>query len=130
LSGPLLRLALKLSASDEQDPVRELLAQIRGVQVRSYEFKTDHAYSQEDVDRVRKQLATPAWSQVVKIRSPKDQEQVDVYICLEAGKPKGLAIISAERRELTIVNIVGSIDIEQLVRVQDQLGIPKFSLGH
>ena len=121
LSGPLLRLALKLSESDDNDPKdpdRQLLAQLQRVQVRSYEFATDHAYTQGDVDIVRKQLQTPQWSQVVKVRNPKENEQVDVFICIENGETKGFAIISAEPRELTIVNIVGSISIEQLERVR------------
>jgi hypothetical protein len=73
LSGPLLRLALKLSDADadDQDPDRQLLAQVKRVQVRSYEFAADHAYTQGDVDIVRKQLQTPQWSQVVKVRNPK-----------------------------------------------------------
>ncbi len=118
LSGTLLRLAFKLSDADDKDPDVQMLAQLKRVQVRSYEFATDHAYTQGDVDIVRKQLQTPQWSQVVKVRDPKDNEQVDVFICIENGETRGFAIISAEPRELTIVNIVGSISIEQLERVR------------
>jgi hypothetical protein len=118
LSGPLLRLALKLSDADDKDPDRQLLAQVKRVQVRSYEFAADHAYTQGDVDIVRKQLQTPQWSQIVKVRNAKENEQVDVFICIENGETHGLAIISAEPRELTIVNIVGSISIEQLARLR------------
>jgi hypothetical protein len=118
LSGPLLRLALKLSDADDQDPDRQLLAQLKRVQVRSYEFATDHAYTQDDVDIVRRQLETPQWSQLVKVRNAKENEQVDVFICIENGETRGFAIISAEPRELTIVNIVGSISVEQMERVR------------
>ena len=118
LSGPWLRLALKLSDADDKDPDRQLLAQLKRVQVRSYEFATDHAYTQADVDIVRRQLETPQWSQFVKVRNAKENEQVDVFICIENGETKGFAVISAEPRELTIVNIVGSISIEQLEHVR------------
>jgi hypothetical protein len=118
LSGTLLRLAFKLSDADDKDPDVQMLAQLKRVQVRSYEFATDHAYTQGDVDIVRRQLQTPQWSQVVKVRNPKENEQVDVFICIENGETRGFAIIAAEPRELTIVNIVGSISIEQLERVR------------
>ena len=127
LSGPLLRLALRLSDADDKDPVRQLLAQLKRVQVRSYEFAADHAYTQGDLDLVRNQLQTPQWSQVVKVRNPKDDEQVDIFVYIENGESQGLAIISAEPRALTIVNVVGSISIEQLARVRGQLGIPKIT---
>jgi Domain of unknown function (DUF4252) len=129
LSGPLLRMAARLSdAKNDPDPALQLLAQLSSVQVRSFEFAADDAYTTADVEVIRKQLQGPGWSQIVKVRNPRSREQVDIYINLEKGEPRGLAIISAEPRELTIVNIVGSIDIQQLAKVQEQLGIPKLAL--
>jgi hypothetical protein len=52
---------------------------------------------------------------------------VDVYVCLEVGKIKGLAIIASEPREFTIVNIVGSIDPDKIGRLEGQFGIPEMS---
>jgi hypothetical protein len=40
----------------------------------------------------------------------------------------GLAIISAEPRQLTLVNIIGPIDLEKLSQLQGQLGIPKLDI--
>ncbi len=39
----------------------------------------------------------------------------------------GLVIIAAEPRELTIVNLVGPIDLDRLAGLQGQFGIPKIS---
>jgi hypothetical protein len=47
---------------------------------------------------------------------------------MDANKANGLAIISSEPREFTIVNIVGSIDLQKLHRLEGQLGIPKLQL--
>ena len=38
-----------------------------------------------------------------------------MYICLEDDKIKGLAVIASEPREFTIVNVIGTIDIDKLV---------------
>ncbi len=53
------------------------------------------------------------------------QEDVDVYVCMEGDKVKGLAVIASEPREFTIVNIVGSIDIDKIGRLEGQFGIPQ-----
>jgi hypothetical protein len=77
---------------------------------------------------VRKQLTAPGWQRLVEVRSAKEQTNVDIYILMDANKANGLAIISSEPREFTIVNIVGSIDLQKLHRLEGQLGIPKLQL--
>jgi hypothetical protein len=37
----------------------------------------------------------------------------------------GLAVIATEPRQLTIVNIVGAIDLDKLHRLEGRLGVPK-----
>jgi hypothetical protein len=53
---------------------------------------------------------------------------VDVFVLLDGGKAKGLAIIAAEPREFTIVNIVGSIDLEDLHKLEGKLGVPNLDI--
>ena len=40
---------------------------------------------------------------------------------------QGLAVIASEPREFTIVNIIGSIDIDKIAKLEGQFGIPKVS---
>jgi hypothetical protein len=96
--------------------------------VRSFTFDSDYAYPVADVDSVRKQLNAPGWQRLVQVRSKKEQTNVDIYMSVNAGKANGLAIIAAEPREFTIVNIVGSIDLEKLHKLEGQFGIPKLDL--
>ena len=83
---------------------------------RNFTFDADDAYSKADVDSVRKQLAGPGWSALVQVHKREDQENVDVYICMEGDKIKGLAVIASEPREFTIVNIIGIIDIDKIAQ--------------
>ena len=55
------------------------------------------------------------------------QEDVDVYVNMEGDQVKGLAVIASEPREFTIVNIVGSIDVDKIGRLEGQFGIPQLS---
>ena len=52
---------------------------------------------------------------------------MDVYVCLEDDKVRGLAVIASEPREFTIVNIVGSIDLDKISQLEGEFGIPSMS---
>jgi hypothetical protein len=99
--------------------IKESLKGLKSVQIRSYQFNEDYVYPQADVEQLRKQLAAPGWSPLVQVRKRGDlegrgKENVDIYVSLEDKKVKGLVIIACEPREFTIVNIVGTIDLEQI----------------
>ena len=47
----------------------------------------------------------------------------------EGSLIKGIAVVAAEPRELTVVNVVGPIDVERLSRLEGQFGIPPLELG-
>ena len=48
---------------------KQLLKGIQSIQIRSYEFATDFAYSAADIDAVRSQLAVPGWNQLVQVHN-------------------------------------------------------------
>ena len=127
LGGIVLNIAARL-VGDEDPEAREVLKGLDSIEVRSFEFDSDNAYSKGDVDIVRRQLAGPNWSRIVQASKREDGELVDVYVCIENQKPVGLAVIASEPRALTIVNMIGSIDIDRLARIQGRFGIPKASL--
>lgn len=125
-------LALAASFLDSSDPddaaTKELIAGLKGIYVRSYTFDRDFAYPAAQVDQVRKQLAPPAWQRLVEVNSTKDHSHVQIYVAADRGIANGLAIIASEPREFTIVNIVGSIDLAKLRRLEGKFGIPKLDL--
>ena len=128
--GPwLLRFASHFA--DDKDPdsaaARRVLANIKSITVHSYQFDRDFVYSRSDVDAVRAQLGAPNWNRLVQVRG-KDRKNVDVYVSMEHEKTTGLAVISCEPRELTIVNIVGSISPEDLRKISGHLDLPGVSL--
>ncbi len=130
LDGFLMRVARKFAASHAGDEAHvealSLLQDIKSVRVRNFTFDSDNAYSKADIDSVRQQLKAPGWSALVQVHRRND-EDVDVYVCLEDDKVKGLAVIASEPREFTIVNIVGSIDLDKISQLEGEFGIPKMS---
>jgi hypothetical protein len=131
LDGFLMRIARRFAASHAADEAHDeaisLLQDIKSVRVRNFTFDSDDAYSQKDIDSVRKQLQGPGWSALATVHKREPREDVDVYVCLENDKVKGLAVIASEPREFTIVNIVGSIDLDKIGRLEGEFGIPKMS---
>ena len=133
IDGFLMRIARKFAAraaEESDDPEAQalgLLDGIKSVRVRNFKFDSDGAYSKADIDSVRKQLTGPGWSPLVQVHKRDDNEDVDVYVCLEDDKVKGLAVIASEAREFTIVNIIGTIDIDKIGQLEGQFGIPRVS---
>ena len=131
MDGPMLRWASKfLSAEDpEEEKCAKLVANLRGIYVRSFEFDHEGAYTNAEVETLRSQVRAPGWSRVVGVRSEREGDNVDVFFKLENDKMAGIVIISAEPKELTFVNIVGPIEVDQLADLGGEFGIPKLSSG-
>jgi hypothetical protein len=127
MDGPMLHWASKfLSDEDpEERKAAKLVENLKGIYVRSYEFSEEKAYNAAEVESLRAQFRSPTWSRVVGVRSEHDGENVDVFFRMENDKMAGIVVISAEPKELTFVNIVGPIEIEQLSDLGGEFGIPK-----
>lgn len=106
------------------EKARAFVKELRGVYVRSYEFETENAYSQADVEAIRSQLRGPGWSRIAGVRSKKQGENAEVYVLTEGGKMAGLVVLAAEPKELTVVNLVGTFDLERLSDFDGNFGMP------
>ncbi|PYP83298.1 MAG: hypothetical protein DMF61_23900 [Blastocatellia bacterium AA13] len=132
LDGALLRLASKALSSDTSGngaKIQEMIQGLQGVYVKSYEFDKEGQYSKEDVEAIRAQVMGGGWQRVVGVLSKHDGDNVEVYAMNEGNQVTGLAIIAADPKELTIVNIVGPVDLEKLVELGGKLGIPRLEKG-
>jgi len=126
LDGSMLRLAAKFlsNADPDERAARDIVQKLEGIYVRSYEFDADGQYDRAVLDRVRAQLG-PSWKKIVNVRGR--HENSEIYIDTRGDQPIGLLIINAEPRELTVVNIVGPIDIEKLSALEGNFGVPRMS---
>jgi hypothetical protein len=120
-----LALASKLMEADDPESVemKKVISGIKSIAVRSYQFDADFAYSKEDVDTVRAQLAAPGWTQLAQVRKQKQAQEVDVYAMLDDQRITGFAIIASEPRKFTILNVVGAIDLEQIAKLQRHMDL-------
>jgi hypothetical protein len=131
LDPSLLHLASGVISSNDAGngaAVNGLIRGIRGIYVRSYTFDKPGAYSKADIKAVEAQLFAPGWQAVVSTHDLKQGNNVDIYIRRTGDRTDGVAIIAADPRQLTIVNIVGSIDLAKLAQLQGQFGVPRVGL--
>ena len=112
------------SSGDSGRNIADIVSGLKGVYVRNYSFETEGAYTPKDVDVVRAQLKAP-WTSIVRTRE--EHETVDVYTWPENGQIGGLAVLVVEPKEVTVVNIVGKIDVNALAALANSgaFGIPK-----
>ena len=93
---------------------RQLIQNLDGIYVREYEFDKEGEYSMEQVEQLRKAFATPEWAPVVHEHERKSGESTDILMKMVNGETRGMFILSAEPKELTIVLILGPIKMEDL----------------
>jgi hypothetical protein len=115
------------SDSDAQKIAR-IAAGFKGVYVRVFEFGSEGQWQESDIAGIRQQLKGPGWSKLVSVRSRKDGQNVEVYLMTDPANLGGLAVLATQANELTVVNIVGKINIEDILALEGQFGIPDLDI--
>ena len=125
LDGSMLNFASGFlgDGDSEEAAAKKLIAGLKGVYVRVYEFDKAGAFAASDVQAVRDQLRGSQWGQIVSVHD-KD-EDVGIWMHREGNKTTGMVIISTEAKEVTVVNLVGALRPEDLTSLGGQFGIPK-----
>jgi hypothetical protein len=108
--------AAALSALGQKRQIESVLSGVSGVFVRHYEFAAAGAYSDSDLDPLRRQVeGDAAWSRIVSVKEAGESTQI--FALTTGGAPGGLLVISAEPKEVTIVEILGTVDLSHLQEV-------------
>jgi len=125
----LMRLASKVFSDQdvEEREIKKLVAGIKGIYVRSFEFENEGQYTPADVETIRTQLRGPGWTRLVNVTSKKEGN-LEVYLLMNGELVGGLAVLSTDAKELAVVNIVGPVDLEKLAKLEGQFGVPDLGL--
>ena len=125
----LMRLAAKAFSDKDADEreIKKLISGVKGIYVKSFEFESDGQFTAADVEAIRAQVRGPGWTRLVNVTSKKEGN-VEVYLQMTGEDIGGLVVLSTEDRELTIVNIVGPVDLEKLAKLEGQFGVPELGI--
>ena len=125
LDEGLMQLAAKAFSGQDPDEmkVKDLINRLKGIYVKSFEFETEGQYSDTDLESVRAQLRGSNWKRIVNVASKKDGS-VEIYLMQIGTDITGLALLSSSPKEVTVVNIVGPVDLEKLSDLEGHFGVP------
>ena len=115
------------SKDDDERKVKELVSGLKGIYVKSFEFENEGQYTDADLESIRSQLRNPGWSRIINARSKKDGS-IEVYLMHTGTQVSGLAVLATELKEITVINIVGPVDLEKLTQLEGEFGIPELGL--
>jgi hypothetical protein len=96
----------------DTEKVHQVIEGITGIYVKSFEFDGPDAYTESDIDTIRKQVSGTGWSRVIGARGKR--ELTEIYFFRERDVTGGLVVIAAQPNQLTVVNLVGRVDLASL----------------
>ena len=125
----LIRIAAKVFKDNdaEEKQIKDLLVGIKGIYVKSFQFDADGLIASADVESIRTQLRGPGWTRLLGFTSRKEGN-FEVHLLMNGEQVGCLAVIHTDERELTVVNIVGPVDLDKLAKLEGQLGIPDLEI--
>lgn len=125
----LMKMAAKVFSDQDADErkVKKLVEGLKGIYVRSFEFDKTDQYTDADLETIRTQLRGPGWTRMVNVSSKKDGN-LEVYLLFHGDMVNGLAVLHSDEKELTIVNIVGPVDLDKLAQLEGQFGVPELGI--
>lgn len=122
LDGNTLKLASSL-LGDGQNAVKSLVNNLKGIYIRSYEFDKPGQYNEADLAPLRAYVKSLQWTKIVDEKE--QNEKTEIYImALPNDRLGGLAIVSSEPAEITVVFINGTLSLSDLGKLSGNLGIP------
>ncbi|MGA2219791.1 MAG: DUF4252 domain-containing protein [Terracidiphilus sp.] len=117
-----------MNGKDEDEAAtRKLIDGLDGIYVRDYEFDKEGQFSIDEIEQLRKYFETSEWTSIVRERERKSGETTDVMIKMVNGESHGMFVLTVEPKELTIVLILGPINMEDLGKLKGLGGLS--SLG-
>lgn len=125
----LMKLAARLFSDKDEDEreIKKLIVGLKGIYVKSFEFEADGQFVAADLEPIRTQLRGAGWTRMVNVISKKEGS-VEVYLQFAGESINGLAVLHTDDKELTVVNIVGPVDLDKLAQLEGQMGIPELGI--
>ncbi|MBC8164440.1 MAG: DUF4252 domain-containing protein [Bryobacteraceae bacterium] len=110
----------------KEQSASDLVKGLKAVFVRTFEFKDKGAISVADLEPIRKQLRGPGWAKMIEVKEEGERTEVYFY---KQGAESGMAVLTIEADEVTVVNLVGEINIGGLAALGSNFGLRSLGLA-
>lgn len=131
IDGKMLELAKRVIVkSNDKDAkkIGEAISGLKGIYVRVYNFDKENEYNPNDIDDIRSQLTSPGWDKIANVRSKKDNQKIDVFTKFTGDLMSGIAVVISGSKSISVVNVIGPIDLDTLSELGGNLNIPKIDI--
>ncbi len=125
LSTGMLKFAAKL-ASRQEPEAAELIGNLKRIRVNVVSLDdSNRKDTVAQIDSIRHKLETQGWTQMVTVREQDGGDNVDVHVKQRGDDIiEGLVVTVIDKKgEAVFVNIVGSINADQIAKVAENLNI-------
>lgn len=113
-------------ANDANSDLKNLARTISRIQVKTYEFDKEGMYSMAEMENLRQKVKAADFVPLISHKEKKGF--TDIMIRKGPKGANGFIVLSAEPKEVTVVNIVGEIDLASLSKLSGKFGIPEMKL--
>lgn len=116
-----LRRLVSLSGP-EQARLKGLMAKLKGVYVRGFEFAQEGEYTEADIEPIRAQLRAPGWERIVEVRN-RESGGDEVFFLPRNDQIFGFAAISTGPKKVCVVNVVGPIEMSEMGLLEKEFSL-------
>lgn len=111
--------------------VKSVLGGIKGIYRRTYRFALGNPYEEGAMNNLRQQITDGGWAPMIDVQNQTNSSGVTVYsfTSKDSSTPNGITVISNDPGEITVLNLVGDVDLEALATVGETLGMPVMSIA-
>jgi hypothetical protein len=121
LDSDMLKSASSMMGGGASPDVSGVVSGLKSITVRSFKFDKPNMYSPQEVAGVLAQAGAPGWKKVISVH--KQDELVEIHM-RENSTDGGLLIVTEQPLALTVINIAGKINMDQLRQLQGHMGVP------
>lgn len=133
LDGKALQEGSKLLAIRDgiSGSVKSVLGGIKGIYRKTYRFAAGNSYEEGAVTSIRSQMTNDGWAPMIDVQDKRQNKGLTVYsfTSTDGTSPNGVTVISTDPGEITVLNLVGDIDLDALADVGATLGMPAMSIA-
>ena len=128
LDHDMLIFASKIDPDDED--LRRVIAGVSGVSVHNFRYRDPWMYDSEALNAMKEEYRAAGWKQLVNKHDKDGGAGVsDVWIRFQHNAISNIAMVFARSREVSFVEVTGSISPLDLSHLGGHFGIPKIEGG-
>ena len=101
----------------DEEATRKLMESLDGLYVRDFNFDKEGQFTPGQIEQLRAYYESSEWSPMVRNQDRKTGESSDVMIKLVNGESRGMFILDVEPKEVSIVLILGPVQMQDLQKV-------------